>query len=78
MTEHWHDFRVAPVHCDLCWEDQQKELLLVEQRRANDLLQRKIELMERKEWNVPEVQTYRPIYRPQTPQQPKSKGGIPL
>ena len=58
----------------------QDAALLDELRRANDLKEHRNQLQEQGLWREPEVQVVRQYtpYRPQTPQQPKSKGGIPL
>ena len=79
MSECLHDYRVAAVWCDHCWQQENQALLIVEMRRANVLKQR--ELDDRDYylgWKEPEVKAVRQYVPPVRVEQPKPqpKGGM--
>jgi hypothetical protein len=65
------DFPHLPVHCSDCWEDEKRGRVLVEMRRANDLKERELEIL-----NTREYPESRPRYTPPPPVPKLQKGGI--
>lgn len=70
------DFAHSSVHCEDCWDDQQRGRVIIEMQRANGLKERELEILESREY--PES---RPRYTPPAPPlqvQKLQKGGIDI
>ena len=68
------DFPHSSVHCDNCWDDQQRGKVLVEMRRANDLKEKELESLADLEYRP--QRTYKPYTPPPLPVPKLQKGGI--
>jgi hypothetical protein len=69
-------FWIAVIHCEACWAEMQRDRLVGETQRANDLKEEELALRQDAKWVEPRPQP-RPTYV-LPPKQAEERGGMQI